>query len=119
MARLRFAILAGAAGIGFVCGCTSLSFHPLFGRRSTCSGPDCCTGPMVADQEGPVIEGSGVPVMPVPSSPGGYPPVPGGPGGYAPPPILPQNQVPQLSPTPTPRLIPQPQQSPTMPYTPP
>src|SRR5581483_11007580 len=108
MVRLRFAVLAGAAGMVLLCGCNSLSHHSLLGRRNTCTGPECCGGGIVADQEGPIVDAGNVPVIPG---------APGGPTGIYGPGPLPPNSVPQLNPAP--RLVPQPQQSPTMPYTPP
>jgi len=104
MVRLRFTILAGAAGMVLLSGCDSLSHHSFLGRRSTCTGPECCGAGIVPDQEGPIVDAGSVPVAP------------GVPGGYSPAPI-PPSSVPQFNPAP--RLVPQPQQSPTMPYTPP
>lgn len=101
MVRLRFKMLAGA-GLALACGCDSLCHFSLLRHRETCT-PECCSG-VVADQEGPVLDAGSVPV-----APGNLPP------GYAPR-TLPPTAVPQLNPPP--RLVPQPQQSPTMPYTP-
>jgi hypothetical protein len=105
MARVRWAALAVAAGIGMGSGCSFFSGHPLFGRhREEClpEAPCCMEGGEGMPAEGPIL--------------GDYPPA------AAPAPILGQppavqNTFPPLS-TP-PRLVPQPQQSVPAPYTPP
>ena len=124
MLRARLLASMLAAALGLVGGCTSLSNHPWFGKRpascGTCGadGACCSSGCPVgcADscapscspgcEGGPALE-SYPPMMTVPPSSGAI--------ITAPP--MPQNATmpPLASP---PRLVPQPQQSQPLPYTP-
>lgn len=104
MVRLRLATLAVAAGLGLVCGCMTLSQFPLLGRFRAHSAGDCGDAGVVANGEGPVLEG---PVI------NGA--IPGGPTTAPAPFVAPQSSIPPLAPPP--RLAPQPQAQPT-PYTP-
>jgi hypothetical protein len=90
MYRLRYAILLGAAGIGLVCGCMSLSQHPLLSRLRGCKEADCCDVGALPDGELPVAENGGPVIVP----PGGPAPAP----QVAPPPRL--EPVPQSPRTP-------------------
>ena len=117
MIRKRLAVLAAAAGLGLLSGCSSPTmtccnrpsfFGRLTGRMRTVEvvpvesgGAPCCDGPMLMDR-GPVVMPS-VPAMPGVSGVPGMPPVPGSapcaPGG-----------VPGGAPlAPVPRLVPEPQ----------
>jgi hypothetical protein len=100
MLRARLAVVVLAAILGLTGGCASLCNRPLFSRFRDC--PECMDLGMTSMGEGPILDGCAVPMPP--------------PNGFAPAPLMPQATIPQLS-TP-PRLVPQPQQSQPMPYTP-
>jgi hypothetical protein len=72
MYRLRFATLLVATGVGLMCGCMSLSQHPLFGRRLHGECPaDCCDIGALPDSAVPLGGGMG-PALPPPGP--GLPP---------------------------------------------
>jgi hypothetical protein len=104
MPRLRCAVLALAASSGLVCGCLSMSEHPLFARfRLRPRTTDCCE--VGSLPEGGVIAEPFDPSVAPPVAPA---PVPG-PG------LTPQTLVPELTPAPTPTSRPQ---APRTPYKP-
>jgi hypothetical protein len=105
MVRLRLANFVLAAGLGLACGCTTLSQCPLLERFRAHPAADPYNGGIVAEGEGPIVDGG-------PATEGL---VPGGPPLGAVPSVTPQNTIPPLV-TP-PRIVPQPQAQP-VPYTP-
>src|SRR6202035_4607130 len=108
MFRVRFAALAVVAvGVGFVCGCLSLSSHPLFhGRTAACPETGCCDIGAVPDCEVP-LRGSCCPLPGPVGNPGVLPPPNMPPANLAPQyTVPPLSQVPggdRLVPTPSPR----------------
>jgi hypothetical protein len=102
MYRLSFGVLAAAAQLVLICGCT-FSEHRFFGRRA-CPVSECCSDGTAFASDGPVVGGC----------PGGTCGSPS-PEMVGPLPLAPQPASPQLAPAP--RLVPQPQAQPA-PFTP-
>src|SRR5438876_1031027 len=106
MFRLRITSLVVAGGLGMVSGCMNWCPGSWFHRHHGEGIPaaDCCA--IAPGCSTPIADTCG-PMLPPPPN-----------QLLAPPPgLAPQNTVPQLTPAPSPRLVPQPQ-SRTYPYTP-
>lgn len=94
MLRARLTAVV-AAGLGLVCGCSSLRDHPWFSRARGGAEAGCCdVGAALPVADGPILEGG--PMLAAPEAQGQFAPTP-----------LPPNGQP-----PADRLVPQPQAQP-------
>jgi hypothetical protein len=93
MLRARLAVVLLAGSLGLTTGCSSLRNHPWFSNNRAC-GPECIDLGVTSVSEGPILEGGGPIMAPLP--PAGVPgtPLP------AQPPIPQLNIPPRLEPVP-------------------
>jgi hypothetical protein len=68
MIRLRYALWFLATSVVLVCGCTSLSSHPLFSRLRGNKAEDCCGEVAVPEYGTAIGDGSGPTILPPPNT---------------------------------------------------